>query len=392
VSDGHPLGKDGDVGITISVAGDLFATDLLDENGAPAGPRQTPFQSDVLLVIEEDSEVGHGAFVQVHIEPPEALALGPALDPAGEGAFDEDGVLPTCDVVDGAYRCRGNAEGLARFSVTSLGDYSGPAKIVVSWANETEEALMEISPAGLPIEATNFQLIGVSDDDKIPASFLRLQCTTDAVPDDLGDKWPAGGIRNRKIYARATPPPGAPGVLHNAPVIVETLSTEAGLSLTEDCSVRSSRLRLLLDTDGESPEIWVCFSDKGGPIGLALSSGAKPANAAITLNVIAEPRLLRVQVIDGQDLLEATQINEEVFEVTAYDVEFEPIPELDLDVSLEQETEILELTEASIELGDSPAVVDAIPRAPGTSQLAVTPGLLSEPRCLSGVVTVVAKP
>lgn len=395
VSDGHPLGTDGKVEVRVSTDGALFATDELDEQGNPSGPRQTPFDSDVVLRLTEADEVGHGAFVQVHVEPAEALMLGAALDSTAEGALNEAGDEPTCDLVDGAFRCRGNVEGFARFSIRSAADWSGTARIVVSWANQVRETEVVVLPAGLPVDATNFQLLGVATGDRVPPTYLAVACTVDALPEDLGDKWPVGRIRAREVTVRATPPASNPGALENAPVIVETLSGDGALSLDESCADRTTRVRVLLDATGQSPRFFACLSDLGGDIGFAVSSGAKAVDPTPSIEVDAEPRILRVRVLDGKQTLDLTELPTDVFEVSAYDVSLQALPmDVDLDI-VGVPADVLTLTEGSITLapqGAAPVIVSAIPTNAGTGRLVVTPRLLAEPQCSSDDVTVLPIP
>lgn len=391
VSDGHPLGNDGSVSMRVSVEGALFATDALDTAGQPTGPRQTPYQTDVLLRIKEDTELAHGAFVEVRVEPGEALALGPALDTGAEGGLHEDGTEPTCDLVDGAFRCRANTEGAARFSLTSRGDWSGDAKVIVSWAGTSIEEIVTVRPAGLPPEATNFLLLGIADDEVVKPTFLALACSADALPSDLGDKWPAGRIRAREVYVRASAPADNPAVVENAPVVIESTSSEGALSLLEDCSERSTRLRVTLDATGQSPRFFACFSDLGGQVGLSVQSGAEAITPSPSVRVVPEPRLLRVRVLDGKSTIPTSGSPESLFEVSAYDVALNAL-ELDVDLAITPpQTDVLLLDEASATLspeGTQPAVVRATPNAPGTAQLVVSPRLLAEPKCASDPVTV----
>ncbi len=390
VADGHPLGKDGAVDVQVVVDGPLFATDLLDDDGAPLGPRQTPFQTDVVLRMTEDTEVAHGATVAVFVEPPEALTLGPALEKLGEGALDETEEEPTCSLIDGAFRCRANGEGAARFSMTSPADWSGQARLVVSFATTRLETIIDVLPAGLPESATNFELIGVSNSEEIRPTFLALQCTVDALPQDLGDKWPLGRIRAREVFVRATAPAASPTVTEHAPVVIESLNAEGALSLDESCEERTTRLRVLLDAKGESPRFFACFSDVGGNVRIGVQSGEKVLDPGPEVRVIAEPRLLRVRVLDGKSILEPETFPTDVFEVGAFDVRLEAI-EMDVDLALQgtPQTLLLETNSASTApQGALPTILAATPAVPGTTKLIVTPRLLAEPSCESDLITV----
>lgn len=392
VSDGHPLGNDGAVVLRVSVEGALFSTDSLDAANQPTGPRQTPYQTDVLLRIKEDTELAHGAFVEVHVEPAEALALGPSLTTEDEGALHENGTEPTCDLVDGAFRCRANSEGAARFSLTSNGDWSGDAKVVVTWAGTSLEETVTVLPAGLPNEATNFQLLGLADEEQVKPTFLALACAADSLPEDLGNKWPDGRIRSREVYVRATAPAANPNVIENAPVVIESTSSEGALSLDADCVERTTRLRVTLDGTGQSPRFFACFSDLGGEVGIAVTSGQKVIDPPPKVIVTPEPRLLRVRVLDGKSTVPVGFSPESLFEVSAFDVALNALA-LDVDLSVTPaDSNVLVLDEGSATLapeGALPVTVRAIPNAPGTAQLVVSPRLLAEPKCSSTTVTVV---
>jgi hypothetical protein len=388
VADGHPLGSDGTVAIEVVVAGPLFATDTLDENGQPVGPRQVPYRTDVVLRMVEDTEVAHGGLVQVRVEPPEALVLGPALDTMADGAFDASGTEPTCSLVDGAFQCRGNQEGAARFSVTSPADWAGDATVIVSFANQTPSATIPIEPAGLPPNATNFELIGIGDEEEIRPTFLALSCTIDSLPADLGDKWPAGRTRSREVYARGTPPPLSPSVAEHAPVIVESLSSEGALSLTADCAERVTRLRVTLDANGESPRFFVCFSDVGGQVDLVATSGQKTLDRRVLVS--PEPRLLRVRVRDGASELFVGGPPTDIFEVSAFDVRLTAV-QMDVDLATTGVVDALLLETNSATTAPQnaePISVGATPNAEGVARLVVTPRLLAAPACESAAIEV----
>lgn len=390
VADGHPLGNDGRVEIAVVVDGPLFATDLLDDSGLPAGARQTPFESDVVLRITEQDEPAHGAYVHVRVEPPEALSLASALDTEGEGAQHEDGSGPTCVLVDGAFRCRADGEGLARFSIRSPADWSGDAKLTVTWSNQTADQLVSVLPAGLPEEADNLQLVGVGTGDVIAPTYQALTCAVDALPGDLGTKWPEGRIRAREVFVRATAPANDPTVVTNAPVIIESLSAEAALSADETCAERTTRLRVLLDSKGESERFFACFSDLAAEVELSVVSGEKRLEPRPVVELQAEPRLLRVTVLEGQSTLEVDPTIETIWEVGAFDVALRAVP-IDVDLTLDQTSPVLELTTASTTLADQgsqPVAIAAIPNAAGTSRLVVRPRLLAEPSCESATITV----
>src|SRR6185369_11158294 len=96
-------------------------------------------------------------------------------------------------------------------------------------------------------------------------------------------------IRARETFVRATPPSNAPLVVENAPVIIESLDSEGALSLTEDCGDRLTRLRVTLDATGQSSPFFLCFSDVGGDIAFAISSGDKMVEPNPKVVVDSEP-------------------------------------------------------------------------------------------------------
>lgn len=381
---GYPLGRSGNVDIRTDVAGALFATDTLDASGKPTGPRQTPNSTGVTLALTEGSQAAFGAFVEVRVEPSEALTLRSAT---GE---ETAAGLPTCTFTDGAFRCMATEQGTARFVVASESDWSGDAKLIVTWADQTKDQAIHINPAGLPGTATNFTLIigGVDDVDHVLATFLPLQCTIGPLPDDLGSKWRKGQIRSRETYVRATPPSSAPSVVENAPVIVESLGSEAALSLAEGCEKRETRLRVRLDATGQSGPFYLCFSDIGGKIPFSVTSGAKVIEPNREVVVDAEPRLLRVSALKSQVTV---GFPVDLFEVSAYNANRVRIAmPVDLHIGNDQ---ILAIDTASVTLADednTATVIQAGALAPGVTELHVSPRLLAMPDCVSPAVTVVA--
>lgn len=381
---GYPLGRGGNVEIRTDVAGALFATDTLDSKGKPLGPRQSPSSTGVTLALTEGSQAAFGAFVEVRVEPSEALTLTSAT-----GEESSTG-LPTCAFTDGAFRCMATEQGTARFLVASQSDWSGDARLIVSWADQTKDQTIHINPAGLPATATNFTLIigGVDDVDHVLATFLPLQCTIGPLPDDLGSKWRKGQIRSRETYVRATPPSAAPSVVENAPVIVESLGSEAALSLAEGCEQRQTRLRVRLDATGQSSPFYLCFSDIGGTIPFSVTSGEKAIEPNREVVVDAEPRLLRVSALTSQVTV---GFPVDLFEVSAYNANRVRIAmPVDLHMGNDQ---VLAVDTASVTLADeanTATVIQAGALMPGVTELHVSPRLLAMPDCVSPAVTVVA--
>lgn len=381
---GYPLGRSGNVEIRTDEAGALFATDTLDSKGLPSGPRQSPNATGVTLALTEGSQAAYGAFVEVRVEPPSALTL------TGETDEVTSTGLPTCAFTDGAFRCMATEQGTARFVVASQSDWSGDAKLIVSWADQSKEQEIHVNPAGLPTAATNFTMIvgGVDDVDHVLATFLPLQCTIGPLPDDLGSKWRKGQIRARQTYVRATPPSAAPSVVENAPVIIESLGSEAALSLAEDCETRETRLRVRLDATGQSSPFYLCFSDIGGTIPFSVTSGEKAVEPNRQIVVDAEPRLLRVRALTSQIMV---GFPVDLFEISAYNANRVRIAvPVDLHIGNDQ---VLSIDAASLTLAaedNLATVIQAGALAPGVTELHVSPRLLATPDCVSPAVTVVA--
>jgi hypothetical protein len=179
-------------------------------------------------------------------------------------------------------------------------------------------------------------------------------------------------------------------VVENAPVIVESLSSEAALSLAEDCTQRDSRLRVLLGETGQSPPFYVCFSDIGGTIEIGVSSGDKVIDPNRKLVVDPEPRLLRVRSLSSQATVGPAL---DLFEVSAFNADRVRIA-MPVDLKIGDD-HVLGLTEASVTLAGEESVatvIQAAPLAPGQTSLHVSPRLLSQPDCVSDPVTVVPSP
>jgi len=377
---GYPLGQGGNVDIRPDVEGALFAADSLDSKGRPIGARQDPHQTGVTLSMVEGGQAAFGAFVDVRVVPSQALTL--LSDPAEKST-------PTCSFNNGSFRCIASQQGLARFIASSQSDWSGNAKLVVSWADQNKEQAIPIFPAGLPQNATNFSLIigGLDGADRVIATFQALECTLGPLPDNLGSKWRDGQIRARQAYVRATPPANSPSVVENAPVIVESLSAEAALSLNQDCAERDTRLRVTLDSTGQSSPFFLCFSDIGGQVAINVTSGEKVIDPTPQLFVDPEPRLLRARVLTS---LVPAGAAVDLFEVSAYSADRVRISmPVDLKVGNDQ---ILVLSAASTTLAseiDPATVIQVTPLTPGTTELHVSPRLLTMPDCKSDSVTVV---
>jgi hypothetical protein len=380
---GYPLGRAGNVEIRPDVAGNLYATDTLDNNGKPSGPRQDPHATGVTLALTDGSQAAYGAYVTVRVDPPQALEL--ESDPYEVTKNN----VSTCSATEGSFRCAGTSEGLARFVVTSQSDWAGDAKIVVTWADQTKEQPIHVSPAGLPAAASNFEIVigGVQSNTHVLATYVPLMCTAGPVPDDLGSKWRPGQIRARQTYVRATPPSASPKVVQNAPVIVDSQNSEAEVATLADCSDRQTRLRTTLDADGQSPPFYLCFSDNGGEIQFGVTSGEKTIDPSPKIIVDPEPRLLSVRALSTHVIVDFAAVD--LFEVSAYNADRLRIAvPVDLKAGDDQ---VLGLINASVTLAaeDNPAtIIQVTPLTPGMTELHVSPRLLAMPDCASPTVTV----
>ncbi len=375
IPDNHPLNQSGSVEILLDTEQAIFAADVLDEAGRPVLPRQEPYQKAVQLFITDGGEPDEGGYVNVRIDPPEALALVATDD--------------TCEQLSGAFRCTAAEDGYANFAARSKSDWSGTATVTI--ADRTEEKTVTVKPAGLPDEAANFSLIigGIGNDtNKVLASYTSLACHIGPVPDQAFDKWPAGRIRAREAVVRATPPPALPGVVEHAPVIVQSLHPEARLSRYADCRTRETRLRVMLNALGESPGFYLCFSDLGGDdIEVAYSSGEKINETPRELDVMPEPRLLRIRrlkavVIEGSE-------DQAVASVDAFNANLDQVA-MAVDI-FSSHVSVLAPDSGSLLLaeGDDPAEeVTADALSPGTATISVAPRLYDSPLCSSDTITV----
>lgn len=380
---GYPLGSGGNVDIRIDGSAQLFAADAVDENGVGLFPRQTPFQTSVKMTLTEGSQAANGGFVDVHVEPETALDL--ATDP------NDDPKAPTCKAKDGKFRCTATEEGIATFQLTATGNWSGEATIVVTWADQRKEVPIDVLPAGLPPSAKDFELVasGLTNSDRILPTFSALACTTiDTLPSDLGSKWRPGNIRVREAFVRASAPLGQPGIVENAPVIVQSKNPEAALSLDPACgdADRTTRLRVLLGATGESAPFYLCFSDIGGTIDLEVTSGSETVTPNPTVEVEPEPRVLRVAAIAPTAFVGESG---SLFEVAAFNTDLQRIA---MDVDLESSApDVLKLVTASETLageGADPTEVLVTPLAGGKASLHVRPRLFKQPDCASIEITV----
>jgi hypothetical protein len=353
----------------------LFAADTLDENGHPVLPRQQPYQKLVRIHLSQGNQPDRGAFVELGTSPVNALVLEP---------FDD-----TCEQLPGTFRCTADRDGFASFVVRSESDYSGEAKITVLGRPSADEKLT-ISAAGVPTGSGSFEmLIEDVEGSRVRAKYDKLACSLSASPDKPFDKWPVGTTRMRKATVRASPPSVYPASIEHAPVIIESLHSEAFISLDPSCPApRSTRLRTQLDAVGRSPAFYFCFSDVGGQT-VKLTARSGQFNDDKTLAIDAEPRLLRVLTInDALNVNKFTPVK--VVEVAGYDSDLNRVG---FDVDLTTDNKVLKLEEATVTLigknaGDKNLGVSVFAVGPGTSKLTVRPALYTTPACGSLTITV----
>jgi len=391
---GYPLAPSGIVDIRLDENQPLFAADLLDMKGVALEPRQRPFETGVSLSLTEANAPAFGGFVTVRVEPRQALTLRTDEREVAKG------LEPTCVERDGTFRCTADREGLARLIISSQSDWSGTASLIVSWADRIEDKPIEILPAGLPSTATNFSMIvtGLNESAigrRLLPTYLALSCNKNPNPGDLGSKWREGFIRTREAQVRATAPLNTPGVVENAPVIIEALQSEALLSEFEDCNKdhRQSRLRVTLGPTGESKKFFLCFSDIGGPASFAVTSGEKQIESESTLiQVEAEPHLLRVRALQSTAELD---VPGDLFEVSAFDVNQVGL-QMPVDLKIVCDSgncdQIVALSKSTLTLDAEPnpiTAINGIPKSEGVVRLQVTPRLLAMPACESDPVTVI---
>jgi hypothetical protein len=377
IPDNHPLSMQGAVEIVLDSDNPIYAADLLDGDGRPVLPRQQPFEKRVSLLLTDAKESDQGAYVDVAISPSDALRLVPVDD--------------TCEQLSGAFRCTAASDGYVNFVVRSESDWSGTAEVKIVGRSETKP--VTVNPAGLPADTSGFTMI-VGEAGKqvtyVPATFTRLQCALGPITPEPFDRWPAGQIRVRPAIVRASPPPKTPGVIEHAPVIVESLYSEAMLTLDPTCATRDTRLRVQLDGVGQSQTFYVCFSDIGGAeVKVVYRSGELISEDTFSQNlqVDPEPRLLRVVRLFQNVLVDLQPTP--VAEVTAYDANLNLV-RMQVDV-VSSDIAVLAPTKPTVQLSDNPddlTNVLAYAVAAGSAVLKVTPRLLISPLCQTDPIEV----
>lgn len=363
---------------------DLFAADVLDNQGRPVLPRQEPYEKLIQLRMTMAGQADEGGYVDVRLDPPDTLRLLPTHE--------------SCELLAGAFRCTADEDGFASFTVRSEADLSGPVVLQIV-GGKGEYKTLQVNPAGLPIEAGDAVMViggvGEFDTNVIPATNVSLSCSIGPVPSIKFDKWPPGKVRVREAVVRAAPPAALPGVITNAPVIVQTLHPEVELSLSPQCRMEDRRatVRVLLDHLGESQPFFICFSDIGGEnVRISLTSGEKISAAnpdTRILQVDAEPRLIRL--LSTNTHFEYSGQTKKVLEISAIDAELNRV-RMNVDVESSNPS-IIQLDEATIELselGEVGAILNGTSGDPGMAVINVRPEFFSEPECKSEIYTVEA--
>ncbi|MBW2527172.1 MAG: hypothetical protein JRI23_23520 [Deltaproteobacteria bacterium] len=394
----HPLPASGTVEILLDDAQPLYAADLMnDETGRPVLPRQLPYTKRVQLLLSDSQQADEGAYVDVRLDPPGVL-----VDERREDV--RDGLVPvddTCEQLAGAFRCTADEDGYANFDVRSETDWSGTMTVKIAGRNE--ERSFEVKPAGLPMNASGFTMIigGLDQNsDKIPASYSRLACNIGPDASEAYDAWPQGEVRSLEAIVRANPPPATPQIVQHAPVIIQTLHSEARLSLDPSCSAeeRVSRLRVQLQpkevegrdetlTVGESPPFFLCFSDIGGAVEIEYFSGELTNQPNRQLNVEPEPRLLRVVTLKTS--VAQGLGAQPVVELSAFDSQLDQIS-IPVDIASSAPA-VLTPNVGTIQLsGDVnyPTQISAEIGEPGSARIQVAPRLFDSPVCRSEPITV----
>ncbi|MBM4374847.1 MAG: hypothetical protein FJ095_07165 [Deltaproteobacteria bacterium] len=379
----HPLASDGSADFRLDRL-PLFAVDQVDEEGAPATPRQAPFEKRVQLYLTQAGSPDRGGYVDVAVDPPQLLELAQAEAADGAGP---DG---SCVALPGTFRCTAGADGFASFVVRSVSDQSGLAELRL--VGRSEKATVEVLPAGLPPGSSGLELsIEGTSDARVHARFDKLACSLAASPDTPFDKWPTGAIRVRTARVIASPPLANPGTIEHAPVFVETLHPEAFVSLDPSCAPpHTSRVRVVLDALGRSPDIHVCFSDLGGDVVTLRAASGLNRETTRTLKVDAEPRLLRVETL-VDTLPGGSKSPLLALQLSAYDADLNRVP-LEVELSSSDKA-VLAPEMANLKLlgkaqGDEDVDAYVTTGVAGEATITVRPLLFTTPSCDSRALEV----
>lgn len=368
----HPLDHDGTVLVTDDAQGPLFAA----TPGSATGQQRSSANLTVLLT--EAGQPAKHAFVDVRIVPSTALTLR-----STDGSCGDDG---------GFFRCTANDQGLARFAVDADTQWSSatPADVQVLWSDTHVDHTISVLPPGLPKAVSSFTLsiggLTSGQTQRIPPTFSILSCTAQTL--DPKAAWPANP-RQRPLRIHADPPAGDPTSIANAPVVIQSPSTEVEFSAAPDCKARSSTMTVLLDGSGDSSPAYACFSAVGGTIAIQASSGELGVleTSRRTIQVDAEPQLLSVTAINP---VVHTGAQVHAFQIVARDVLGQRVG---MSVSATTTgTASVQLTQSTFVLGDESStlltLVDVTPSAPGTLQLHVSPDLVPNVGCDSPTIAV----
>ncbi len=356
----HPLDQAGTVQIYSDVSGPLFAA-------TPGGSTRQRYSENVTLELTEDGQPAHNAFVDVKVSSA-ALTLHATDD--------------TCKFDGGFFRCSADAQGFAYFRVEAASNWSttDPAKVEATWSDRSATLNVTVFPPGLPSNVTAFSLSvgGLAADQHVPPTFAPFSCTYK--PADPQAPWSAKP-RSRQVVVHAVAAAGDPDVLTNAPVVLQSPSTDVQFSTAPDCTQRSSQLTVLLDAAGSSSPAYACFSDLGGTVEIQAVSGEVAATASSKQQVIvdAEPYFLGVTAINP--VAHVDQSNN-LFQIEARDALGQRLA-LSVGVSAAG-TGSISLSQATYKLADEsadPTVVTAIPKTTGAVHLHVAPSLAPSLGC-----------
>ena len=381
IAPGYPLGPSGQVDVRFDVDGPvLYAAS--SEGSANSAERQQPFETGVTITMSEDGDPAFGAFVDLTVTPPEALALIPVLGDDGS---------PTCERIDSAFRCTATKLGTARFVARSASAWFGAATLDIAWTTASPATrAINIMPAGIPadgqleLDVNGAIATGADNGYRVPPKFLHASCEnkpSEPTP------WPAGSIRHVSGSARANVSASEQTVVENAPVTIDVIDGQGAVATDEACTTAASRLALRMDATGETPTFYFCFSDKGGSTRFRVTSGT--TTKMVTFDVTPEPYFVRV----GRPVatIHSSPLLQDIFTVEAFDLDGIPT-KVDLDISADPPDVLqLQADQSTIQTHDvepGPVIIKATTIGLGAVHLIATPRLKTDPQC-SAEVTVV---
>ncbi len=372
-SGAHPLDRDGTVQVTDDSPGPLFAA-----AAAITTPQQRS-SANLSIVLTEAGQPAKHAFVDVRVIPSTALTLR-----STDGSCVDDG---------GFFRCTANAQGMARFAVDANTQWSSPTPAIVEvvWSDKTSDHPISVLPPGLPKSTQSLTLtvggLAAGQTQRIPPTFSLLSCKAQTL--DPKGTWPASP-RQRPLRVHANPPAGDPTSILNAPVVIESPSTEVEFSVLPDCKMRNSTLAVTLDASGDSTPGYACFSALGGLIPIQAASGELGSvdTSRRQIQVDGEPQFLSVTAVNPEGHLGQT-LN--LFQIVARDALGQRVA-ISVTASASG-TGTVQLTQSTFLLTDDsnpqPTLVNVLPTATGDVRLHVAPDLVPNLGCDSPTVSIV---